>query len=317
MIYSLLKSYARLAIKVYCPRIIVNRPEVLKARGPLLLAANHPNSFLDGMILTTIFDEPVYSLARGDAFQKSWHGRLLRRLRLLPVYRTSEGVHNLEHNYTTFAACRQAFAGGGSVLIFSEGRCENEWHLRPLKKGTARLAFTSWSAGLPLQVLPMAFNYNSFKSFGKEVHISFGTPITAGVAAATDSEGKKLLAFNNALNMQLQEMVYELPLDDKAAVRARFPLRRPAGFYALLPLAFIGWLVHAPLYYGCRAVAHRFWDTGHYDSVLVGLVVLSYPVYFLLLLTLACLLFSAWGLLALLLPVPAWACVQVKLGLGW
>ena len=34
---------------------------------------------------------------------------------------TSEGVENLEHNYTTFAVCQQAFEQGAIVLIFSEG----------------------------------------------------------------------------------------------------------------------------------------------------------------------------------------------------
>ncbi len=172
--------YARLAIKIYCRRIVINKPEVLKAKGPLLLAANHPNSFLDGIILTTLFDEPVHSLARGDAFKHRWINKLLRRMRLLPVYRTSEGVENLEHNYTTFAACQEAFKENGIVLIFSEGRCENEWHLRPLKKGTARLAISSWQKNIPLNVIPVAFNYSSFKSFGKEVHLFFGETIEAG-----------------------------------------------------------------------------------------------------------------------------------------
>src|SRR5689334_8426071 len=151
-----------MAIKIYCRKILINIPEVLKDKGPLLLAANHPNSFLDGMILTTLFDEPVYSLARGDAFKQKRVDRILRSLQLLPVYRTSEGVENLGHNYTTFAACRETFEKGGIVLIFSEGRCENEWKLRPLKKGTARLAITSWEKNIPLRVIPTALNYSSF-----------------------------------------------------------------------------------------------------------------------------------------------------------
>jgi 1-acyl-sn-glycerol-3-phosphate acyltransferase len=310
--YSLLKGYARLAIKIYCPRIIINRPEVLKAHGPLLLAANHPNSFLDGMILTTLFDQPVHSLARGDAFRQPRTGRLLRWLRLLPVYRTSEGVHNLEHNYTTFAACRQTFGAGGIVLIFSEGRCENEWHLRPLKKGTARLALTSWHQGIPLQVLPTAFNYSSFGLFGKELHLYFGTPLDPQTINNEEGEGKKLLAFNNALNSQLRQLVYELDPNDKAAIHAKFPARKDVGTYLLLPIAALGWLLHAPLYYSCRAGALRFRSTGHYDSVLVTLLLLFYPIYLLLLLILSCLFFSWWGFLTLLLPLTARACVLIK-----
>ena len=57
--------------------------------------------------------------------------------------------------------------------IFSEGKCINEWHLRPLKKGTARLAISSWEENIPLEVLPVGINYSSFRRFGKNVYYQF------------------------------------------------------------------------------------------------------------------------------------------------
>ena len=188
----------------------MNRPEILKLKGPVLFAGNHPNSFLDGMILTTLYDETVHSLARGDVFKNRWMNRILRFIKLLPVYRTSEGVENLENNYITFDACLKAFRKNESVLIFSEGRCENEWHLRPLKKGTARLAFSAWDLGIPLIVIPTAFNYSSFKSFGKEVHLLFGDPVILDSSQLSASNGIRLKAFNEALNSQLKDLVYEI-----------------------------------------------------------------------------------------------------------
>ena len=318
MLYSLLKIYSRLALRIYCRKVVVNRPEVLQAKGPLLLASNHPNSFLDGIILTTLFNQPVYSLARGDAFKKKKAGKLLRRLRLLPVYRTSEGVENLEHNYTTFAACRQVFMEGHIVLIFSEGRCENEWHLRPLRKGTARLALTSWEQGIPLQVIPTALNYSSFKDFGKVVHLYFGDPITLSSVAGAEGEGKKLLAFNQALAGRLQPLVYELDPQVPEAIRRKFPRVKDLASCMLMPFAAAGWLLHAPLYYPLRQYAKKtFGNSGHFDSVVTALLLLAYPVYLLLLLLPAYLFFS-WPAIAVLpvWPFTAWACVRVKYALG-
>ena len=80
----------------------INNKEYLSLKGPLLIAANHPNSFLDAIILSTIFKRPVYSLARGDAFVKPFYKKLLLSLNMFPVYRISEGVENLENNYETF-----------------------------------------------------------------------------------------------------------------------------------------------------------------------------------------------------------------------
>ena len=311
--YSLLKLYARLAIKIYCKRIVTNKPEILKSKGPLLFASNHPNSFLDGMILTTLLDRPLYSLARGDAFKLKWVNKLLRRLKLLPVYRTSEGVENLEHNYTTFDACRETFRENGMVLIFSEGRCENEWHLRPLKKGTARLAITSWKQNIPLKVLPTAFNYSSFKKFGKEVHLFFGDWIEPNEILEQESEGKQFLLFNEKLEKQLLGMVYEIEPGDNATIKRIFSLKKQTSFYLLVLPAIVGWILHGPLFYCCKIFAQRFKDSGHYDSVLTSLLLILYPVYLLILTVIA---FGFHPVLAIALiplsPFAAWACVQVK-----
>ena len=154
MLYSFVKIIARLALPIYCRNIAINKKELLKHKGPLLLAVNHPNSFLDAIILCTLFDGTVYSLARGDAFKNKFFAKILFLFKMFPVYRVSEGVENMDENYKTFDQCKEIFKQNGIVLIFSEGRCINEWHLRPLMKGTARLAISSWEEGIPLQVLP-------------------------------------------------------------------------------------------------------------------------------------------------------------------
>ena len=308
MFYSLLKAYSRFAHRILFWKIRVNRPEVLAEKGPVLFAANHPNSFLDGIILTTLSNEPVYSLARGDAFRTKRTNQLLRRMKLLPVYRQSEGVENLEHNYTTFSACLQAFTAGSSVLIFSEGRCENEWHLRPLKKGTARLAFAAWEQGIPLTVIPTGFNYSSFFHLGKEVHLRFGRPIRFEAFDPGESQGRNHLAFNALLKKELEALVYEIKPDDQAGLRQHFPLRRHPLF--LLP-GLAGLILHTPLYLAAKGASARFRKTGHYDSVLHALLLLGYPFYLLLLaLPAAFLLPFPYPFLLLLSPLLAASAIR-------
>ncbi len=285
----------------------------MRSDGPLLLACNHPNSFLDGMIITTLFKAPVHSLARGDAFRNPFVNRVLKKIQLLPVYRTSEGVENLPHNYATFNACRETFQQQGIVLIFSEGRCENEWHLRPLKKGTARLALTSWETGISLQVIPTALNYSSFRKFGKEVHLNFGKPIDQDAVLQQETEGKKLLEINRQLIESLQEMVYEVNPGDQKTIHRLFDIRiKPSFFFLLLP-ALAGWLLHAPLFYTCRLLTLKAYHSGHYDSILTSLLLILYPFYLLLLMIAGFFIIGWWTLLLLLfLPILAWCTVQVK-----
>lgn len=313
MFFILLKSYARLCLRIYCRSLVINKPDYLKIKGPVLFAANHPNSFLDGIVLTTLLEETLYSLARGDAFTPRWKG-FLRSMHLLPVYRTSEGVGNLAHNYATFAACHEVFAQKGAVLIFSEGRCLNEWHLRPLLKGTARLATSAWQKGIPLTVIPVGFNYSSFKYFGPQVHLLFGEKLDPQPILEQAQEGRQLASFNQQLEAKLQPLVYELdPLDRDARNRV-FNKKLPAAIRAALTLpAALGWLLHAPLYYSVRRLASLS-EAEHFDSIVAALLLLLYPFYLLAVVLVAGSLAgwqAAW--LVVLMPLLARAVVLWKL----
>jgi 1-acyl-sn-glycerol-3-phosphate acyltransferase len=311
--YSLLKIYARLAIKLYCRKVIINQPEMLEKKGPVLFAANHPNSFLDGIILTTLHEFPLHSLARGDAFKNKPINSFLRKLQLLPVYRASEGVENLEQNYTTFEACIKTFDAGENVLIFSEGRCVNEWHLRPLKKGTARLTNTAWQKGIPLEVIPLGINYSSFKKFGKEVHLLFGEPILKA-ELNHGSEGKFHLELNSLLSERLKTLVYEIDENDKEKRRKIFSIKKKMSLLFFIVPGIIGLLAHMPLYLPVKIFAEiRFKTSGHYDSVVTTLLLLFYPFYLLMTILILLPIFGsfAFGVL-LIMPLLAKCTLETK-----
>ncbi len=307
---------AGIAIRVFFRKIVINQPERLHEKGPLLLASNHPNSFLDSVLLNTIFRQPVWSLARGDVFKKPLYRKLLTAVKILPVYRTSEGVENLSENYKTFDACMELFKQNGIITIYSEGKCINEWHLRPLKKGTARLAIKAWEENIPLRVLPVALNYSSFTRFGKNVFINFGEIISSDVIAAHTADGPRNLEFNNRLRHELGKGVYEIPSTDLKQLKEKLsvPVSRLKKIILFLP-GCIGWLINVPPFIVARKNAiSRLKEPGHYDSVVMGILLLIYPLY-ILLLTIALLLIthSWWSLLFPLVALfTAWAYVQVK-----
>ncbi|WP_372490022.1 1-acyl-sn-glycerol-3-phosphate acyltransferase [Chitinophaga sedimenti] len=80
----------------------------------------------------------------------------------------------------------EIFRKNGIVLIFAEGICIQEWKLRPLKKGTARMAISAWEdAGTKdLTILPIGVNYSSFKDFNSSIYINVGAPISAKTVEA-------------------------------------------------------------------------------------------------------------------------------------
>lgn len=280
------------------------------------MACNHPNSFLDAVILATLFDKPIFSLARGDAFKQKWAAFLLKQFNILPVYRQREGAEHLHKNYETFDACTTIFRQNGIVLIFSEALCENEWQLRPLKKGTARLAAAAWQQNIPLRILPVAVNYSSFHFFGKNIHLNFGQLIEKPVTIPENENAKLLSGITSNVQQQLQKLVYEIEPADKNKQKEIFtlPISNTKKILLALP-AVIGVLTHAPLFFPIeKLVSTKAFHSVHYDSIMVGMLFLLYPLYIFLL----CLLVNFfwgnywWIAIVLIAPFCGWSYLQLK-----
>lgn len=316
LLYKILKILSKLAIRIYCRKILVNKPEILKIDGPVLIAANHPDSFLDSIIIDTLFKKEIWSLARGDVFKNPFYAKLLSSLRILPVYRTSEGVENLTENYKTFEARIEQLKANAIITIYSEGLCVNEWHLRPLKKGTARLAIKAWEDGISLKVLPVGINYSSFSRFGKNVFMNFGNIITKEDINFNEADGLRHQQFNTKLQEELKQLVFEIPASDEKLKKNKLtaPVSLSKKIFLFIP-AIIGWLLHFPLYYPVKSFTlQKTKNTGHFDSVVLALLLVLYIPYLLLITGAMWLASGNWYsvFLLLLMPFTAWAYVQLK-----
>jgi 1-acyl-sn-glycerol-3-phosphate acyltransferase len=234
------------------------------------------------------------------------------------VYRVSEGAENLGQNYHTFNDCIEVFKKNGIVLIFSEGGCINEWHLRTLKKGTARLALAAWEKEIPLQILPVGINYNSFSSFGKNIQLHFGSLIAKHDVIKNEAAtyGTNINKINAAIKLQLEKLVVQIKPVDKAIIKKVFEIKIPFTQKILLAItAVVGYILHWPLYQPLQKISYKkFSKIDHYDSVLVGLLFLLYPIYLLVCTLLICLLLkSYWGLFTfVIMPFTAWSYVALK-----
>jgi 1-acyl-sn-glycerol-3-phosphate acyltransferase len=198
----------RLGLLIFCRKIVFDNSQTLKEKGPLLLACNHPNSFFDALILGAYFKQPVHFLARGDAFNNPFLRKVLTALKAIPIYRLKEGRENLALNDNTFERCLQILQQGGIVLIFSEGLCLNQWELRPLKKGTARIAINAWkqdSISSSFRILPVSLNYSSFTRFSKSVVIHFGDAIKNEHLPKEKTEAETIIELNKQIHSRLEQ----------------------------------------------------------------------------------------------------------------
>ncbi len=126
--------------------------------------------------MTTCIKRSFYYTARGDFFKSKIAAALLGYIQILPLFRREEGKGLMFKNNETFANCIKVFKRNGAVSIFSEGLSENKWELRPLRKGTARLAFEAWNnpeVGDKLKVVPIAIHYSSWLKMHPVVYVEF------------------------------------------------------------------------------------------------------------------------------------------------
>lgn len=173
---------------------------------PVILACNHPNAFLDSIVTTSCAGRPLYYTARGDFFKLKVASALLRYIQILPVFRKEEGKENLHKNEETFSDCMDILTQNGAVSIFSEGFSENKWELRPLRKGTARLAFEAWTnpeIGDKLKVIPVVIHYSSWLKMFPRVYVEFLENIEKKSFNSWEEPG----IFNKLFNEKLKDIL--------------------------------------------------------------------------------------------------------------
>lgn len=183
MLYSFIRPIATLALWLFYRKIYISNAQNVPKDKPVVLAANHPTGFIEPCILACYLDQPLHFLARGDLFVQPLYMRLLRSLHLLPLYRAKDrGLAFVKTNFETFDFCYQALSEKKTVLILAEGSAEHEKRLRPLKKGTGRLAFGTLEKYPDLEdvyIVPVGVNYTYAEKPRSEVMIDFGEPILA------------------------------------------------------------------------------------------------------------------------------------------
>lgn len=308
--YWVLKIWVRVGLKFYCSRVVFDQSNMDAGNRPMILACNHPNSFFDAMVIAAYHPRKMYFLARGDAFVNPIADKLLRMMNMYPVYRMSEGKDKLDKNHTTFADCVDVLKRNGCVLIFSEGICINEWKLRPLKKGTARLAWMCWAEqGInDMIVQPVGINYHSYTELPKKVNVSF-----APVINKAEYEFDNQAEFYNEFNRQLTARL--LPLVLAETHRAFSKKTDHLSKLMVVVPAFVGFILHKPLYILLRNIVKRKTrDTVFFDSVLFAILLLTYPLL-VLTVTLACVIVTnnpVYWLLLPMLPFTAWCYRKYK-----
>ena len=142
MLYNILGRIIRSFLQLFYKRIYINGLENIPKDKPVLLASNHSNALMDGLVIATflIGYRSSYFLGRASIFGNWFLDWLFTTVQIIPIYRPRDGENYTSKNVTTFERVDNVLLKNKAVLIFPEGNCIKEKRLRPLKKGTVRMA---------------------------------------------------------------------------------------------------------------------------------------------------------------------------------
>lgn len=178
--YKTMRTYVRFGLQSFFKDIHVVGLENIPKNKAVLFLGNHRNGLLDPILISTTNNLIHHYLTRASAFKSSIADKLLRSINMIPIYRIRDGVNSVQKNKQIFDACSKIFSENESVIMFPEGEDGLPRHLRPLKKGFARILFLHLDKfpDADVMIVPVGLNYNNIFEIGGSVSIHYGKPIS-------------------------------------------------------------------------------------------------------------------------------------------
>ncbi len=220
MLSSVIRAVVGAAVRLFYR---LERRGAAVATGPVLLAANHPNSLLDPIIVLATAGRRSRPLAKAPLFERAVVGRLIRALGGIPVYRREDDPAKMERNEDAFRAATAALLAGDAVQIFPEGRSHSDPSMSPLRTGAARIALqaeseSSWRLGLV--IVPVGLTYERKRFFRGRAVVVYGDPMAvSGWRAAWERDSRDAARqLTAALDLRLRALTLNLSESEDTAL---------------------------------------------------------------------------------------------------
>ena len=180
MLYSLIQKISVLAIKLFFNQISIQNKQIVPNTSPIIFVANHPNFFMDPLIIGSYCPRQLYFFAKSTLFNSPLKKRILTRLNLVPVYRKTDDKENMGGNVNSFNKGYKILENNGAFLIFPEGISVGKRVLEKIKTGAARIGLEAElknDFALNIVIIPIGLSYSDQVRFRSNIMIRFGSPI--------------------------------------------------------------------------------------------------------------------------------------------
>ena len=242
--YRAVRAIARFWLWFFFKAVDVRRPERVPREGPVILCINHPNNFIDSLVVGAAVRRKVHYLATAALFRHPLVARFLLAAGAIPVWRKQDNPEKIDRNADTFAACAAGFEHGALIATYPEGTTHAEARVQRLKTGAARIAL-AWEVAHPrtLAMVPVGLTFEARKSFRARVLVSFGArlPLHAYADAYREDPVKAVEALTRHLQEAMEaEVVNVERIDDARLLQAIETLYRDVLARAVMDARGVG-----------------------------------------------------------------------------
>ena len=193
-LYHTLRQLLTIGLDLYFVDIQAQGLSEVPASGPVIFAANHPNSIMDTILLGTRTPRQIHYMARSGLFANPLASLLFYKVGVIPLYRSQDQGGAGAHNTHSFEAAFEVLERGQCVGIFPEGQNSEERRVLPIKTGTARIALGAEARAafrLGVKIVPVGINFQDRDQFLSAVLLRFGEPIDARAWSARWREDER------------------------------------------------------------------------------------------------------------------------------
>ncbi len=242
MLYRFVRPLAAVTLKVNFRKIHFSNIDEIPEGCPVIFAVNHPTAFIEPCIMACFQPHPLHFLVRGDFFRNRFFRNILERLHMIPIYRLKDGGYSkLKDNYVTMERCFEALRKNKALMILAEGSCVHEKRVRPIRKGTARIAFGAFEKFQirDIQIVPVGVNYTFSDRFRSDIMMEVGKPILLEdyLDQYQEEPLKAIRELTTEIGVQLAKKVIIIDRpEDEELVEQLFELNRNNQPFTILPV---------------------------------------------------------------------------------
>ena len=95
MLYSFIHKIALLALKLFFNEVSIQDRDKIPQKNPVIFVANHPNFFIDPLIVGSCCPRVLHFFAKSTIFSSRFRNFIFHKLNLIPIYRKIDDKANM------------------------------------------------------------------------------------------------------------------------------------------------------------------------------------------------------------------------------